>query len=284
MKIAGIVILYYPEDNVLQHILTYSHALDKLYVADNSENKNKAITEQITALPNVIYLHDGENKGIAHRLNQAAALAIAHGYQFLLTMDQDSYFENDAAVEYFNCISLYNNIETTAMFGVEFLKQEDENKKCSPLEVTELITSGSVLNLNVYTAVKGFDEALFIDLVDHEYCYRSILFGYKIIQFKNIFLQHSLGTGFKGRSVATLKITNRTFHSPVRIYYMVRNYLYVKKKYASHFKPYIDNHKKTILVRIKNNLIYGKNRIANITYILKAITDYNKSRMGKIKE
>ena len=199
-------------------------------------------------------------------------------------MDQDSYFENDAAVEYFNCISLYNNIETTAMFGVEFLKQEDENKKCSPLEVTELITSGSVLNLNVYTAVKGFDEALFIDLVDHEYCYRSILFGYKIIQFKNIFLQHSLGTGFKGRSVATLKITNRTFHSPVRIYYMVRNYLYVKKKYASHFKPYIDNHKKTILVRIKNNLIYGKNRIANITYILKAITDYNKSRMGKIKE
>ncbi|HRI19294.1 MAG TPA: glycosyltransferase, partial [Panacibacter sp.] len=103
MKIAGAVILYYPDENITRHILSYIHVLDKLYVADNSENKNNALFEQIIKIKNVVYLHDGENKGIASRLNQAAKLAIEEGCEWLLTMDQDSYFEKNTVDAYLNC-------------------------------------------------------------------------------------------------------------------------------------------------------------------------------------
>ena len=91
-KIAGAVILYYPANSFLQNIESYLRKLDKLFVIDNTPDNNKALGK-LLEIENVVYKHNGENKGIAARLNEAATLAIKEGYDWILTMDQDSYFD-----------------------------------------------------------------------------------------------------------------------------------------------------------------------------------------------
>jgi len=282
MDIAAVVILFYPDKSTIDNLLSYSSFVDTLYAIDNSENPSARFTEEIKKIPNCIYLHDGENKGIASRLNQACKLAKERGFSWLLTMDQDSQFLRENISTYISCVRTMGNIGQIAMTGVEITNGGRANVPCQFTEVTTLITSGSIINLSLFDRIGAFDEALFIDQVDLEYCYRAVLNGYKIVQFKHIFLKHSLGVVSVHKSLKNLKDTHRTLHSPVRLYYITRNYLYVRSKYKKIFRREISITRKDLFIRLKNNLLYGKQRAAVIKYFLKGIIDFKRGKMGKL--
>lgn len=91
------------------------------------------------------------------------------------------------------------------MFGVNFEQDIQAGLlPCTPVFSTALITSGTLLNLSLFQKIGGFDENLFIDAVDHEYTIKSLLTGYKIIQFPCIQLTHQIGTLVKRASIKTL--------------------------------------------------------------------------------
>jgi rhamnosyltransferase len=280
MKIAATVILYHPDNNLLQNIQSYAAVVEKLYIVDNTEKPEEKLIRHIREFKNTIYLHDGENKGIAARLNQVSELAITGGFDWLLTMDQDSVFHNGMLTNYLHCINNYPEKESVSMFGVTFSEGEYESGNCNPVRVNHLITSGSMVNLQLFPITSGFNEDLFIDEVDFEYCLRSVARGFNIIQLKNIFLSHHLGETSQHRSLKTSKITSRVLHSPRRIYYMTRNFLYVQSKYKETFPEEINLRRKILLNRIKNNILYNKQRLKVIRYALKGFTDYKKNRMG----
>src|SRR5690349_9739989 len=122
MNIAAVVILYYPEEKTAAHIKSYASHVKRLYIFDNTEIKTSStevlnITRQLN---HVSYFHDGENKGIAVRLNEAANLAIEEGFEWLLTMDQDSYFIGSTVLDYLKCIAEFVEKDQVAMFGVQF--------------------------------------------------------------------------------------------------------------------------------------------------------------------
>jgi len=279
-SVAAVVILYYPEEKTLQFIQSYYPYIQKLYVMDNSE-RGSIISNAIKQLPNAVYIHDGENKGISHRLNHACTLAINDGFDLLLTMDQDSFFEKQDFENYLKCIEAYPGKNEVGMYGVEYVNKVNE-KGCSAKQINYLITSGSIINLNAFQAIGSFDENLFIDEVDLEFCYHARSKGYKIIQFENVYLHHSLGVLTTGISLKTFKRTPRTLHSPIRLYYMVRNYLYVNKKYPQLHLLDNPDRRTGILNRIKNNIIYGKKKLLLIRLLIKAVSDFRNNRMGKI--
>lgn len=280
MRFAGVVILYHPDEDLYHRILTYLGILEKLYIFDNTETFNHTFYNKVSANEKIKYFHDQENKGIAVRLNQAALLALQDGFSFLLTMDQDSNFNGNEAEHYQNCILHLIEIDKVAMAGLEFTRPIS-NANCSYERVSELITSGSVVNLNLFEVIGGFDENLFIDYVDHEYCYRAKVKGYEVLKFTHIFLQHSVGEASNKRSLITLKSSPRSFHSPTRIYYMVRNFLYVNKKYKATFATELHQQRNSILTRIKNKFLYNNGRIKLIKLIFRAFKDYSNNKMGK---
>ena len=246
---------------------------------DNSATSNSFISDKLSH-SNLIYLHDGENKGIAKRLNHAANMAAARGFLWLLTMDQDSYFKEGVLNQYKEVINTYSYKDQTAIFGVNYTK---ENKTTNQLkEVPLLITSGSILNLKAMKSIGFFDENLFIDEVDSEYCYRARIRHYKIIECSQIFLHHHLGEIQLGRSLKSGRLTLRRLHAPVRLYYMVRNYFYVLKKLPQISEADKKEMKRGLLIRIKNNIIYNQKRFQVIKYILKGYLDFKKNKMGKI--
>jgi len=76
------------------------------------------------------------------------------------------------------------------------------------------------------------------------------------------------------------KPSNRTLHSAVRIYYMVRNHLYLSKKYKKHFSEDIKRSRKDILVRIKNNFLYAQEKPKLIKYLFSAYADAKRNKNG----
>jgi rhamnosyltransferase len=283
MNICGVVILYYPDSNVVERVKSYQKALEHLYLIDNSNTNNKELLASLLPGTNVTYLHDSDNKGIAKRLNEAAKLALAAGYRWLLTMDQDSYFGPEVVNRYLSCIDQYENKERVAMFGIKHNESLHlQYQQCVYTKSTRLITSGSMVNINILLEINGFDEALFIDHVDHEYCFRSILLGYEIVRCENILLYHAIGNPSLHRSLKSLQVTSRSLHTPIRMYYMVRNYLYIRDKYAIHFKKELRLFRKDLIVRFKNNLLYNKERAQVVTYIIRGYKDYKLNKMGKI--
>lgn len=277
-NICGVVILFNPLENYAENIKSYLPYVQKLFIIDNSE-KFEAIPGFLK-VANIVIIQDGQNKGIGTRLNDAAVLAKESGYKWMLTMDQDSYFQPLYIENYIKCLNKQIDCHSVAMFGVEY-ENELKESDCSVMENHHVITSGSVVNLELWEKIGGFDEALFIDEVDTEYCYRARLHGFKIISFKNIFLNHQIGAASIRRSFKNLKKTDRALHSPLRLYYMVRNHLYVKEKYEKHFPEVFKKRKKDLLVSIKNNLLYGKNRTSVVMAIIRAGIDFKKKKMGK---
>ncbi len=228
MKLSACVVVYNYQgqiDEIVHNINTYIEYIDILYVVDNSEDDYGHLFEFCDKIE---YLPNYENLGVAHAFNIACNKAIADGYKFILTMDQDSSFSSLCIQNYIYNVSM--NIEKSNI-GLYSLNYTD-NKKCNILSEVKLkfklttISSGAIVNLDIFKQIGGFNSTLFIDEVDNDYCLRLNQYGYNIAYFDNIFLNHNLGIPEK----LIFNIYHKT-HPPVRIYYMTRNNLYIWTTY-----------------------------------------------------
>ena len=280
MNIAGVVILYHPDiEQLSDNIQTYLNGLKQLYVYDNSESKTPGLEEALLKLhPSIQYHYFNANEGIAKRLNQAIAQATLNQYDFLLTMDQDSSFKDGDFDKYKLSIQSSGDINV-AQFGVncqpDFTLPKDE-----PEEALTLITSGSILNLSLTEHIGPFNEDLFIDFVDAEFSYRVIQNGYTNLMFSNIVLNHALGTLVEGRGLGNFKKSMRIIHAPTRVFYIVRNGLYLLFKAQG-----LTSSMKKDVIRcikiIKNDLIYNPQLFSVYKNVFAGIYAFMTNRMGK---
>ena len=97
MKLAGLVVFYNPNSRYLDNVEKYIAAVDKLYIVDNSEDDFRGIYSSLVQRYSgkIAVIENRGNSGIARALNLGAKNALRDGFQFLLTMDQDSFFEID---------------------------------------------------------------------------------------------------------------------------------------------------------------------------------------------
>lgn len=283
MKIAAVVILYDPPEDAISNIQTYYAQVDKIFVFDNSETKF-AMQDDLLRLSKIELYQDFHNEGIAKRLNQACEIALKEGFEWLLTMDQDSNFSQEAIEYYFNCFYKYKRKDNVAMFGTNRSREIISSiKDCRAEEMQDLITSGSILNLSLFQKIGGFDELLFIDLVDNEYCARAKIKGFSIIKFSNIHLVHELGKQVFNSSIKSLFLIKKKkeIHSPLRCYYMYRNLLYIENKYKSENKHFTNQLRKDILARIKICVLYGREAKSIFKFLKIAKEDFKSNKMGK---
>lgn len=283
MKLAAVIILYHPKKEILLNIKTYYDYVDRIFVFDNTETK-ALVQDDLSKLSKVTLHYDTENKGIAKRLNDSCKIAIEEHFDWILTMDQDTSFSDNIFSNYLNCFQQYKDKEKVAMFGTRFLKENLETTNdCSSVKNEKLITSGSLLNLSLFTTIGGFDEQLFIDAVDYDYCFRAQMAGYFTVQFLNICSDHKVGNEVYRSSIKTIFLLKKKkqVHSPLRCYYMYRNMLYLKEKYHAQDKNYSKQISNYVLSRIKVSVLYGRNTLEIIRHLKFAKDDFKNGKMGK---
>ena len=279
---AACVILYHPKKEDIANLFTYCSKVEKVYILDNTEGKSNE--NLFIGMDNVSYFWDGENKGLSIRLNAACQKAIADKFDYLLTMDQDSSFLEENIDHYFKAILNFEEKEKVAVYGLEYSKNDINDTTENYLEVDHLITSASVMNLKLYNKIGGFDENLFIDGVDIDYCFSALTKGFKNIKFARNFFNHSLGVRTRRGSIFTLYLIkkNVSVHSPLRVYYMCRNMLYIKNKYENVIPDIIKEFVKNQKHQINKNIKYSNEIFTVLKYKRKAGDDFNNNKMGKI--
>lgn len=277
MKLAGIITLYHPDKNVLSNIETFLNQLDILYVLDNTENPDVSTREMFSEIGKVEYKAFGGNMGIAYAMNYA--LKAVKGYDFLLTMDQDSYFLPGMMAKYKQKVEEQEKInpQKAGVYSVNFDPRVDAVVPgCKKIDVA--ITSGSMIPVDIATKIGGFDENLFIDEVDNEFCYRVKKNGYDILEFPSIILKHSLGHQTFHQ---ILGFHYNTFnHNALRKYYMTRNRIYVLRKYPEIRCWYIKN----IIKDVIKVVLAENDKKHKINYIIKGMKDGIINYMGKFTE
>lgn len=265
-KVAGVVILYNPDDCVIDNIKSYLNKIDKLYIFDNGNGKY--IYNQIKD-SKVVYITESKNMGIAYALNKVSELAIKDGYSWLLTMDQDSKFENDNIDKLIKTINIVDDkvgiIAPTYNIGEFYETSKDV-----------VMTSGNLLNLNIWKKINGFRNELFIDMVDYEYCLNLKKHNYTIYIVSDAYLRHNLGQ-IKSVNIFGKKIYY-TNHNYIRRYYITRNRLILNYLYKDEFNELVSKeliYNKKELIKI---ILFENNKIKKIKSVIKGYKDFKKWR------
>ncbi len=260
---AGIV-TYNPEVFRLQeNINSIKNQVSQIIIVDNGSKNYNQLEKCISEChANCEIINNKKNLGIAKALNQLCERATQANYKWIITLDQDSVSPNNLMEK------LTRNINNKiAIIAPNVIYRDNEKfaiKKEGRECVEWVITSASLTNLKIWKEIK-FDENLFIDGVDRDYCIRANRLGYKIIKDYSIELVHELGN-LKCRKIfgKTVYVTN---HSTIRKYYMIRNVIYLDKKLKENRKfGYISKN-------IIKTICFEQNKVLKLKSIFRGIKD-----------
>lgn len=282
-KVAAVIITYNVGNEFRKNVMTLKDKVNEIIVVDNGSNKETV--EMLNDLQDYITLILlNENKGIAYALNRGIEYAVSKDYNWVLTLDHDSMVSDEMLS---NMLETYNSIdeaerEKIVMITPKHVEEKqinsvEENKGNGWNYVLTEITSGALTKASYYKK-KLYNEKLFIDLVDHDFCLEINSLGYKIINVNSAVLIHNLGESVK-RNILGITVTP-TNHSALRRYYMSRNRKYVWSKYSKEFKNWIAKDKIRAINEFVKIIIFEDHKKDKINMIREGAKDFKEGKWG----
>lgn len=290
-KVAAIIVSYNPDKNLLDSVNLLISQVEKIIIVDNGsiEEKRKDISS-IKDIDNerIEIIFNEENLGIATALNIGVREALKQGFNWILTMDQDSKASKDMVEKMFE---VYNNIDEKERKSIlsifpnfvdERIQSIEENSVMNTYEYVDAdITSGNLVKAEVFDKVGFFDDSLFIDLVDTDFCMRLNEKNIKMIKVRDAILYHSLGESQSVKSI--LGKFNTSNHSALRRYYMTRNRFYIWERYKDLNSFTLNRDKKLFKKEFIKIILGEKDKVNKIKMVFKGYKDYKKGIRGKLK-
>ena len=277
LKIAGMVTLYNPTDDDIKNIDSYINDIDKLYVIDNTEGKDNK--KKLPKNKKIEYIFKNENIGVATALNVAADMALKDGYKWLLTMDQDSNFEENNLSQMIDYLENNDTSKIGLITPWHVINTGARRPNVNIDHPLEVMTSGNIISLDAYKAVGGFKDEYFIDSIDIEYGMNLNHHGYRIDRLNYVLLEHDLG------DIKIKYILWHGFvcsnHNYIRRYYIVRNTLYLIDQYKDIYPDYCKMLKKGLRGQFTNILLFEKQKYKKIRNMLRGRKDHKKGIKGK---
>lgn len=222
---AGIV-LYNPDITQLKrNIAAIIKQVQILYLQDNGSANISDVEKIIADTSSIVLLRNPENKGIAWALNALCKRAESDDFQWILTLDQDSVCP-DNLVEIYKKYLVGANMLCPKIIDRNYGVIDGSEKNVEAVE--KCITSGCLLKLSSWRELHGFDEKMFIDGVDFEFCYRMKKSGMNILRINEVALNHEIGN-ITVRQFLGLKVIVKN-HSAFRKYYIAKNIIYMARK------------------------------------------------------
>ena len=268
--VAGIV-LYNPDiDRLKKNLGVIESQVEKVFLVDNHSNNLEEIKKMLKLFSICELIENEKNAGIATALNQLMSEAQNQGYAWLLTLDDDSVCEKDMVGK----LTAYMDkpyagiICPRAIDDKMIALVKTENSRVTMVD--SCITAGSLTNIEVWNAIGKFDDKMFIDFVDVEYCTRLREHGYHIYQVDSALIHQQYGN-ISGE----FSILGRKFYlfnySPVRVYYFVRNQIYYMKKHKLFLN--IGHQRLFLMGYIGKRIVFEKNRVASFKAVIRGIKD-----------
>ena len=286
-KIAAVVVLYEPELATAQSLINQlTQQVDAVTVVDNSTSPSALDLSHA----NIHYQHLPNNLGIAAAQNIGLKRAIEQNCEYALLFDQDSSVSSDFVSSLMQCFSAHQKTDPSLIaigpqvicsFSDEAVKPKIQKRvevSCDIAIVPQLISSGMLICLSKLEHVGFKEEGLFIDGVDHEWCWRANKQGFSVAIAQQVTMQHQLGDSRSSIMGITYKVG-----APIRLYYQFRNILILSRR------AYVPNYWKlrnltAIPFRLLVNGLFENKRKSRLQFMLKGIGDGIKRTTGAYKK
>lgn len=224
MKIAALIVTHDPDDRLFQSVSRLTNSVDTIVLIDNNSSHRAVIDKIRSIVPedrlSMINLTD--NLGIAYALNAGVkyiqSLAL---YSYVITLDQDTILLVD---------NLKVIIERANKFlphvGAIELSAKAYSAQSEFVEIESAITSGKIMNLEVFKSVK-YREEFFLDQIDVDLDFDLKKAGFMIVAYNRESIDHKLGVGGE----------KTVFEPGYRLYYIIRNstVMLIEGKIGVHF-------------------------------------------------
>lgn len=277
MHICAGIITYNP---TLTDVSTCLEALcnqvERVIIVDNASKNVKSLQEVVSKYANVTLVKNSQNIGFAKALTQVFEWAKSQGFNWVLTLNDDSVVPNNMISEYKKILenqgSLVNqkNAKNSKIAIVcSLLKNRlDGTILHSKCHEDECITSGSLTSVEAWAKIGGFDEWLEIDGVDFDFSRRLVRAGWKIVECQNVIMEHQIG---KARSInLIIKHPIVWNHNANRKYYIARNMQVVDYKMGTY------SYVKSLRAVVRDMIfvaLWEKNKFAKILAMVRGFKD-----------
>lgn len=268
-KIIPVVVIYNPDSEVIKNIESYISFFKSIIVVDNSDTKSE-INDEIKNKQKIIFIDANGNNGLGLALNLGTKKAKDLGYNYVMTMDQDSKIIREGFQDYLDIAT--NQKDCLAISPQYSIDRKKPIKLESKIKnVTWTMQSASIFNILILDKLGFFSEKMFLDCTDYEMCLRAKKNNFNILVNMNYSIIHNPGIT---RQTKILKY-KYGYCSPLRIYYQRRNLLYLYSRYKN---------KKILLVQIikliKIVLFFDK-KLLFLKMWSKGKKDYTNNLFGK---
>ena len=277
MHICAGIITYNP---TLTDVSTCLEALcnqvERVIIVDNASKNVKSLQEVVSKYANVTLVKNSQNIGFAKALTQVFEWAKSQGFNWVLTLNDDSVVPSNMISEYKKILenqgSLVNqkNAKNAKIAIVcSLLKNRlDGTILHSKCHEDECITSGSLTSVEAWAKIGGFDEWLEIDGVDFDFSRRLVRAGWKIVECQNVIMEHQIG---KARSInLIIKHPIVWNHNANRKYYIARNMQVVDYKMGTY------SYVKSLRAVVRDMIfvaLWEKNKFAKILAMVRGFKD-----------
>jgi rhamnosyltransferase len=240
-RVVAVVPTFHPDDGVIDRLKALSAQVDGVIVVDDGSSADADGVLASVEAAGYRLVRSKSNRGIAAALNTGARLALDDGADFVLTIDQDSTLP-DGYVR--ACLEVFDAAASATRLGVVTVDCINGHPSIPPRHspegfglVGEAIQSGFVITAECLQNCGLFDERLFIDCVDTEFCLRIGEKGYRIAIAPGTNLEHELGQQVPYRPLGIQRYHDGVpetyeYHGPYRRYFIVRNNVDLWLRYA----------------------------------------------------
>lgn len=239
----AVIIAYRPTESIFALISILKNKLRRVFIIDNSGNDfpnnllNDLISDDFLKIK-----RNSTNKGIATALNQGVKNAIESGFDWVLTLDQDTILKEnflDLAINSFKHFPNKSKIGAIGLNSIDLNGNLNYNKFYNNFTIKDyLITSGMFVPIKIFINYGFFKDSYFIDNVDLEFSLRLRSFKKKLLLTKSAGIIHKPGnTIYKNFfNLTTFQSSN---HNSIRRFYMSRNNFLLSKEYVFKFPFFI---------------------------------------------
>jgi len=229
----AVVVTYHPDEAVRENLKALLEQVNHVVVVDNESSDNSKSMISSFSMSQLTAIFNDSNNGVAKGFNQGLRWGMENGFDYFLLLDQDSRPSAGMASKLVVELDVLLSRGVLAIVGPqhEDFEQKVENFSSElVVSVPLLITSGCLLSKKVIEKIGLYDERLFIDHVDHDYCLRLFKNGGQVMKVTSAILLHRFGEArvktFMGKTFFMQE------YSPMRRYFMMRNRIVLYKRYG----------------------------------------------------
>ncbi|RYY74751.1 MAG: glycosyltransferase family 2 protein [Gammaproteobacteria bacterium] len=292
MTCIAVIVTFNPKPGQLSSLIrAIETSVSKILIVDNGSKIFKPTSSFSNKLD---FITNELNMGVGYAYNQGIEYALKCNAQFLILFDQDSE-PMDGLIDELSCTYLEQIAKGNKIAAIgpsyyesnlgcvsSFLKKGlfrmvSVDTIDAFTEVDHLISSGTMIHLTSLQEVGFFEDSLFVDYVDTEWCIRANVAGFKLLGCKNAFMNHTIG--LEGVTFFNQKIN---MCEPIRVYYKARNATWlIRSKHVSfNWKIILVN---LIIKLFIMNVVLASRKLDRVNFFIKGVYHGLLNQMGRYK-